>query len=603
MSRPSSVLTRPLLYALVVTTLCCGVAYWLIGMPPLLGAEDAAIGFRYARNLANGFGIVFNPGGEHVEGFTSLSWLFLSAAVYAVFGAAGLEQALGIVSLALTVFAVAVVVRLLEHASSRGAPFWIGIVWLCGQAGFWFWSGLSLMDVAPWAAGMAALVLLVHGRLAGAVGVRGATGGAGTASAGERQPSPGAVAGLGARIALAVVVVLLALTRPEAMMVVPGAIVVAAFAYAPSPRLRTLALEVGVTIVVTVGALTLFRLAYFGYPLPNTYYMKVSPDVPWRVGQGLRYVWAYATAHPLSWLATVSVGGVLVARSVRLARRARAEAEAPRVTSPFALAVFVAGVVVVGFASVVFGGGDHYEGHRFLQGYLPLAAVPIAVALAALQEAIGRRRSAGATATDLVGPAVLAGSGRAARVLGWLAVAVVALLLPTEWETYRSHDLRIQAFDVGLQGRFVGGTLNEVFADGPKPELGLWMVGGASYAYEGPVKDLLGLNWIAMGTSPGDRKGPRDHAAFDVDVFWSAPPDLMVPEPEAVLGPTRCVRRLFANVLRGLLTSPRFMEEFEPVRLRRGDSEPIIAYARSDWAASAPPTVERLGWAYCTGEG
>ena len=61
--------------------------------------------------------------------------------------------------------------------------------------------------------------------------------------------------------------------------------------------------------------------------------------------------------------------------------------------------------------------------------------------------------------------------------------------------------------------------MNEVFSGGVAPELGLWMVGGPSYAYTGPVKDLLGLNWIAMGTSPGDRKGPRDHAAFNTDVF------------------------------------------------------------------------------------
>jgi arabinofuranosyltransferase len=594
LSRPSSVLTRPLLYAILVTTLCCGTAYWLIGMPPLLGAEDAAIGFRYARNLANGFGIVFNPGGEHVEGFTSLSWLFLSAAVYAVFGAAGLEQALGIVSLGLTVFAVAVVVRLLERISPRGPPFWIGIAWLGGQAGFWFWSGLSLMDVAPWAAGIAAFVLLVHRRLGGAVDARG--GSTGVMSGTWDGLEPGASAHPAERVVLGLVVVLLALTRPEAMTVVPGAIVVAGLAYGSTSRFRTLALEVGITIVLAVGALTLFRLAYFGYPLPNTYYMKVSPDVPWRVEQGLRYVWAYASAHPLSWLAAVSIVFALAARAARLGQSGPPVSEASPGARPSALASFVGGVIVVGFASVVFGGGDHYQGHRFLQGYLPLAAVPIAAALAALQRALARRygRDAGS------GPA----RGRsAAGAPAWLAVGAVVLLLPSEWREYRSHDLRIQAFDVGLQGRFVGATLNEVFEGGAKPELGLWMVGGASYAYDGPVKDLLGLNWIAMGTSAGDRKGPRDHAAFNVDVFWSAPPDLMVPEPEAVLGRARCLRRLVAGIFRGLLTSPRFMEAFEPVRVRRGDSEPIIAYARSDWAASAPPTVERLGWTYCTGEG
>ena len=47
-------------------------AYVMVGSPPIVGAEDANIFFRYARNLAEGHGVVFNPGGERVEGITSL---------------------------------------------------------------------------------------------------------------------------------------------------------------------------------------------------------------------------------------------------------------------------------------------------------------------------------------------------------------------------------------------------------------------------------------------------------------------------------------------------------------------------------------------------
>src|SRR5438105_2557104 len=38
--------------------------------------DDAYISFRYAWNFAHGQGLVFNPG-EHVEGFTNLSWTLL----------------------------------------------------------------------------------------------------------------------------------------------------------------------------------------------------------------------------------------------------------------------------------------------------------------------------------------------------------------------------------------------------------------------------------------------------------------------------------------------------------------------------------------------
>ncbi|MDN5697786.1 MAG: hypothetical protein L0G70_07400, partial [Rubrobacter sp.] len=36
--------------------------------------EDAYISFRYARNLLEGNGLVFNPGWEPVEGITNLFW-------------------------------------------------------------------------------------------------------------------------------------------------------------------------------------------------------------------------------------------------------------------------------------------------------------------------------------------------------------------------------------------------------------------------------------------------------------------------------------------------------------------------------------------------
>ena len=41
--------------------------------------DDAMVGMRYARNLVHGFGLVFNPGGERVEGLTNPLWIFYMA--------------------------------------------------------------------------------------------------------------------------------------------------------------------------------------------------------------------------------------------------------------------------------------------------------------------------------------------------------------------------------------------------------------------------------------------------------------------------------------------------------------------------------------------
>ncbi|MFT5442480.1 MAG: arabinofuranosyltransferase, partial [Myxococcota bacterium] len=41
--------------------------------------DDAFISFRYAKNLAMGHGIVWNPG-EYVEGYTNFLWVLILAA-------------------------------------------------------------------------------------------------------------------------------------------------------------------------------------------------------------------------------------------------------------------------------------------------------------------------------------------------------------------------------------------------------------------------------------------------------------------------------------------------------------------------------------------
>ena len=39
--------------------------------------EDAYILFKYVKNIVNGYGIVYNPGGEPTEGVTDFLWMIL----------------------------------------------------------------------------------------------------------------------------------------------------------------------------------------------------------------------------------------------------------------------------------------------------------------------------------------------------------------------------------------------------------------------------------------------------------------------------------------------------------------------------------------------
>jgi arabinofuranosyltransferase len=66
------------LVLLVVVAFLCHAALFLGGI-----IDDAYISFRYARNLVDGLGLVFNEG-ERVEGYTNFSWVMLSAASLAL---------------------------------------------------------------------------------------------------------------------------------------------------------------------------------------------------------------------------------------------------------------------------------------------------------------------------------------------------------------------------------------------------------------------------------------------------------------------------------------------------------------------------------------
>src|SRR6266571_4299986 len=70
--------------------------------------DDAFISFRYARNLRQGHGLVFNPGLERVEGYTNFLWVLLLAGCDAL----GLppETAANLLSLAATLGLWALVV-------------------------------------------------------------------------------------------------------------------------------------------------------------------------------------------------------------------------------------------------------------------------------------------------------------------------------------------------------------------------------------------------------------------------------------------------------------------------------------------------------------
>ncbi|MGD0485404.1 MAG: hypothetical protein ABSB58_12255, partial [Gemmatimonadales bacterium] len=197
--------------------------------------DDAMVSMRYARNLAEGRGLVFNPGDAPVEGFTNPLWTLWMAILHRT----GVSEAK--VSLLVSLTSAVLLLVLM------------GVVWRIARETF--------------------------------------------ADAGERAEIAAAVTGLyyplafwslrGMEVGALACAAYAAVLRPDGA--VPAGIILlfAALGVERGKRLRTAAL-IGGALMLSVAGQTAFRLAYFGDALPNTYFLKMTgAPLLERVARGL----------------------------------------------------------------------------------------------------------------------------------------------------------------------------------------------------------------------------------------------------------------------------------------------------------------------------
>lgn len=292
-------------------------------------AEDAFISFRFSRHLAAGHGLVWNLGEPPVEGFTNLLWVLLGAMVELV----GLDlprtlQILGIVA-------------------------GLATLWLCDRFA-------AHLDLGGWARRVPSLLLAVSGPFA-------------TWSASGLETSLFTLLALGSLYALArwtshgarsalatgwLLAALATLTRPEG-----GLLAVAAAALSLSRRDSRRAAWMG---IIGYGAflagLTVFRLLYFGVPLPMTFYAKTGGGLE-QVLRGATYTGFFAF-HFLLPLLPLAIAG--------LGRRAAG--------TPRRVVIILAGWSLAFGVYVVAVGGDYMAMDRFFVPVLPAIYLLVGVA-------------------------------------------------------------------------------------------------------------------------------------------------------------------------------------------------------------------------------
>jgi len=351
-SSPVSLRSLPSLLSLSLVLLLAGCLLQILAgysHPDLSGhawgSDDAYISYRYAQHLASGQGLVFNPG-ERVEGFSNLLYVLLLTPAAALVS----KENLYAVSAGLNVvFALAALVLLyrftMRRLGARPAAAVAMLVALCPAIWVWVASGLEtplvlLLQIAVW--------VLAEGVVE------------------DRE---------GSLKVLLLAAALCVLARVDGF--------ITPFLAAGFLVLRgrwKAGLAVAATTVASFAGTTLWRLYYYGWPLPNTYYAKVTGALLLRLeAGGQQLLSVFLATGLLVSVAALAVAGVQGLKGFSFRRRDLL----PALSFPV---VFAAGWL----GYFVYVGGDFYS-DRFLLALFPMGAW---VLLALAAESRNRRTAA-----------------------------------------------------------------------------------------------------------------------------------------------------------------------------------------------------------------
>jgi len=310
-------------------------------------ADDAYIAFRYVSNHALGFGFTWNaPPFAPVEGYTSFLWVVLLRAVWGVTGVAppvaanavSLLCALG--SLILTAVLVIRLVKQREVAWPLRTFLILVLLGTVSNRTFLAWTSSGLET--------ALFNLLLHAWLLVVL-----------------TPSQRSTR----RIAwLTTLVSLLSLTRPDGYLFVAATLLIVGLEFPYRSARRSWSPWLALAPLGLVAAHVLWRKAFYGEWLPNTYYAKSVG--PWPEA-GVRYLAAFVLEYGL-WFWALFVGAALLVA----ARAGRGKSAA---------CVIAVGCVLAHAAYYTFiVGGDHFE-FRVYSQLVPLLMVAMVWALLTLQ--------------------------------------------------------------------------------------------------------------------------------------------------------------------------------------------------------------------------
>lgn len=475
----------------LLTVLLGGVSVWFFIGRPATGIDDADIFLVYAQNMAAGHGFVYNIGGEPVEGFTSMLWTLLCAGLASIFQSP--EKPLLLLNLIFGAVMIGACLKRVEHPGRFLLMFAAAPVWFV-------WCQLTLMETGLWCLLITLLGLAVL----------------------ERRQR-----------AVLVLLPLLLITRPESMLWGLWVVVLVFLQGEPGRRIKAAGPAL-LVYLVTLGTLIGFRMSYFGFPVPNTFYAKVSLGFFSNMQDGLGYLLRFAVSGGM-----VLCLLIILLRVLTRAGRAR--------SNSFWLALFL----LPGLGIPVLVGGDHFFGFRFYQPLWPLLCL------------IGANEWPRVTT----------------HLAPWLGRGVLPVLLVVGWVLFPITANIKHEFRIAKEGRANGAALTQMFQDLDSwPTVAVITAGGNKLGYPGPVLDLMGLNNTEMAHAPGDAANFKNHTGFTRAIFYEWLPDILLCGDSSTFD---------SLVLNGLHDEPEFKLLFVKCRLYRNGAE-LNAWFRNEFLKSLP---------------
>jgi hypothetical protein len=471
----------PGFFLIVVYVAILTLISWFFSGKSIIGIDDANIYMVYMRNLANGHGFVFNIGGERVEGFSSLLWTLIGSTFYTFTdNPEKLFLCLNILILSVTLF-------IISKTLTKGKKF-LFLILVGLVPGFIEWTVLSLMETGLW---MFLLTVSCFQIL--------------RYNADSSKIRHYAIQNL--------LYVLLIICRPEAMLWVPTFIAMNLLKEWEVSGSRTIMIKSAVfsfiLFILAVFLLIIWRLNYFGYPLPNTYYAKVSSEKIDNLKAGIYYLYTLFIEKPFILVVFLFAAGVIILKIK--------QKEFSSIASIFILWL----ALIVTFVNPLISGGDHFVLHRFIMPSVPLIVLLLIYIIPAHWF---REKTI---------PILLIICIFYSNVFNVIHVARL-----------RHHPLKMD-IDLAKEGRLVSEKLNQLFRQEKKlPSQGVLTAGGQAYGYKGETIDLMGLNNVKMAHAEAkkDKNLYKSHASFNFNVFLQLQPDLFWYESSTFIAPGSIVQ-------------------------------------------------------------